>query len=296
VRDWSDYRYFLALARAGTLAGAARELGVEHTTVSRRIAALEGALGAKLFVRTPDGFVLTAAGEDALPRIEEAARAIEAVESRVGGEDSELRGKVRITASDAFSGFILRRLGPLRVRYPEVVVEFLTGNQFYDLARREADLAVRIAPRLATPDLIGRKIADCGWGLYATESYLARVDRPLSDGFPGHDVIAYDAEHAFYPGAEWLAANAGGANVVMQGNNIVAVLNAATIGVGIAALPCFLADVEATLRRVRPDVIASRPMWLVVHPDLAKVARVRVVMDCVVEMMAAEAALLSGRQ
>lgn len=293
--DWSDYRYFLALAHAGTLAAAARKLGVEHTTVSRRVAALESALGTKLFVRTPDGFVLTTAGEHALPRIEEAAKAIEGVENRVAGEDADLRGKVRLTASDSFSGFILKRLGPMRARHPEIVVEFLTGNQFYDLARREADLAIRIAPALKG-ELIGRKVAECGWGVYAAEAYLARVDAPLTTGLSGHEVIAYDADHAFYPGAEWLSANAREASVVMHGNNIISVLNAATIGLGIAALPCFLADVEPTLRRAFPEIIATRPMWLVVHPDLARVARVRVVMDSIIEMMSAEASLLAGRR
>jgi DNA-binding transcriptional LysR family regulator len=193
---------------------------------------------------------------------------------------------------------MLKRLGSLRARYPEIVVEFLTANQFFDLARREADLAVRVAPAL-TGDLVARKLADCGWALYASASYLERASvagTSEADGLSGHEVIAYDQEHAFYPGAQWLEANARGATIVMRGNTIISVLNAATVGMGIATLPCFLGDAEPMLRRTQPAVIASRPMWLVVHPDLVRVARVRAAMDWVIEIMTADARLLSGER
>ena len=290
--EWSDYRYFLALARAGTLAGAARDLGVEHTTVSRRIAALESALGTKLFTRTPDGFVLTAAGVETLPRIEQAAKAIEAVELHVGGEDAELRGTVRVTASNALAGFLLKRLGPLRQRHPGIVVEFLTGNRMFDLARREADLAMRVATTLSG-DLIARKLSDLGWGLYATQSYVDNHP-PVEDGLPGHEVIGYDASHAIYPGQQWLETHATKATVAMRGNDIVSVLNVTLVGFGMGTMPCFVGDAEPTLRRVIPDLIATRSLWLVAHPDLVKIARVRATMDYLIELAASEAALLTG--
>ena len=290
--EWSDYRYFLALARAGTLAGAARDLGVEHTTVSRRIAALESALGAKLFVRTPDGFVLTAAGSDALPRIEAAAKAIEAVELRVTGEDAELSGTVRVTTSHALAGFLLKRLGPLRERHPGILVEFLTSNQMFDLARREADLALRAATSLSG-DLIARKLCELGWGLYATHHYLDSHP-PVADDFDGHKVIGYDATHAVYPGQQWLETHAKRAAVAMRGNDIVSVLNATLVGVGMGTMPCFIGDAEPTLRRVLPGIIATRTLWLVAHPDLVKVARVRATMDFLIELAARDIALLTG--
>ena len=260
--------------------------------MSRRIAALETALGTKLFVRTPDGFVLTAAGAETLPRIEQAAKAIEAVELRVGGEDAELRGTVRVTTSHSIAGFLLKRLGPLRERHPGIVVEFLTGNQMFDLARREADLAVRAADTLSG-DLIARKLCEVGWGVYATEHYIASHP-PVEDGFPGHEVIAYDAAHSFYPGQQWLDGNAKRATVAMRGNDIVSVLNATLVGVGMGTVPCFIGDAEPTLRRVIPDLIATRTLWLVVHPDLVKVARVRATMDYMIELAARDAALLTG--
>jgi DNA-binding transcriptional LysR family regulator len=290
--EWSDYRYFLALARAGTLAGAARDLGVEHTTVSRRIAALETALGTKLFVRTPDGFVLTTAGTATLPRIEEAAKAIEAVERCVAGEDGELRGTVRVTASNAIAGFILKRLGPLRERHPGIVVEFLTGNQMFDLSRREADLAVRASASLSG-DLIARKLCDAGWAAYATQDYLDSHP-PIEDGLAGQVVIAYDDAHAFYPGQQWIAASASRAAIAMRGNDIISVLNATLTGVGIGTMPCLVGDAEPTLKRAVPQLIARYPLWLVVHPDLAKVARVRATMDFLIELATKEAALLAG--
>ncbi|HSN28125.1 MAG TPA: LysR family transcriptional regulator [Kofleriaceae bacterium] len=292
MAEWSDYRYFLALARAGTLAAAARDLGVEHTTVSRRIAALETALGTKLFVRTPDGFVLTAAGSSTLPRIEEAAKAIEAVEMKVAGEDAELRGTVRVTASHAIAGFLMKRLAPFRQRHPEIVIEFLTGNQMFDLARREADLALRVTASLSG-DLIARKVGEAGWGVFATAHYLATHPR-VEDGLPGHEIISYDTPHAVYPGQQWLDANARKATTVMRGNDIVSVLNAVLTGAGAGTVPCFIGDAEKTLARVVPHVIASRPIGLVVHPDLAKVARVRATMDFLIELATAEAKLLAG--
>ena len=121
--DWNDLRYFLAVSRAGSLAGAARNLGVRHTTVGRRIEALEAALSASLFTRTPEGFALTEAGSAITPLAEEAERAADAVERRVAGEDERIDGLVRVTTSEAFTGFLVRRLTePNRDRVRQVAV------------------------------------------------------------------------------------------------------------------------------------------------------------------------------
>src|SRR5690349_836561 len=144
--DWNDLRYFLAVCREGTLAGAARNLRVQHSTVGRRLDVLESALGAVLFARTPEGFVLTETGAEILPLAEAAERTLVLVERRARASDERIEGTVRLTASEAFSGFLVRRLAPLREQYPKLVVEILSGNRSFDIARGEADLALRISP------------------------------------------------------------------------------------------------------------------------------------------------------
>jgi DNA-binding transcriptional LysR family regulator len=292
--DWNDLRYFLAVRRAGSLAGAARALKVEHSTVSRRLAALEESLGAKLFLRGPDGFTATPAGDALAPHAETMEAAAQAVTRKVAGGDERVEGTVRLTTSEVFSGFVVKRLGRLRERHPDLVVEVLSGNRAFDLARGEADLAIRV---MATndPDLLVRKIVDAGWAMYAARSYVERRGAPPSpESLAGHDVIGFDDTMARVPGALWIAAHGAGANVVLRASSIMAVLNACIAGLGVTVLPCHLGDVEPTLARLAPDVLGARPMFLVVHPDMARVARVRVVMDFVVDMMTSEAALLHG--
>jgi DNA-binding transcriptional LysR family regulator len=292
--DWNDLRYFLALVRAGTLAGAARALKVEHTTVSRRLAALEAALGARLLVRTPDGFRATEVGQAILPLVEEIDRTAEAIARRAGGEDERLDGKVRVTTSEAFTGFLVKGLAELRARHPELVVEVLSGNLSLDLSRREADLAVRMAST-AQPELLVKKLGEIGWALYASKSYVARAGRPPSaTALAGHDLVAYDETMSAVPGAVWLDEHGAGARVVMRGNSLVSVLNAAVFGMGITAACCFMADAEPTLERIAPEIIGTRGIWLVVHPDLARVARIRTVMTFIEELVARNDAILRG--
>lgn len=293
--DWNDLRYFLAVRRAGTLAGAARALKVEHSTVSRRLTALEEALGVKLFLRGPDGFTSTPAGDEIAPLAESIEAAIDGINRRVAGGDERIEGTVRLTTSEGMTGFLVKRLGRLRECHPQLLVEVLSGNQSLDLARGEADLAVRLMPT-PDPDLVVRKLGECGWGLYAAQGYVRRRGTPPQpDTLTGHDVIAFDDTMAGVPGARWLQAHGAGANVVLRGNSLISVLNACVVGMGIGVLPCFLAASEPTLERLSPAVLGTRDVWLVVHPDRARVARVRVVMDFVAGVMTDEAALLHGR-
>jgi DNA-binding transcriptional LysR family regulator len=292
--NWDDFRYFLAIARTGTFAGAARELKVEHTTVSRRLAALEKTLATRLFTRGPDGVDLTRAGQEILPLAEEMATRVDGIVRRVSGEDERVAGSVRVTTSESLGGYLVRQLAELRVRHPELVVEVLTGNRAFDLLRGEADLAVRV--RLDTePDLIARKIGVAAWALYASPAYLERKGAPAClDDLGDSDVIGFDDSLAAAPGALWLADHGRTANFVMRANSIIAALNATIVGMGISALPCFVAEAEPGLRRLGPGTAGERDVFLVVHPDLARVARVRAVMDYVVEVFRRDAGLWNG--
>ena len=276
------------------LAGAARELGVEHTTVGRRLTALETALGTRLFIRGPDGLVPTSSGRDMLPLAEEIAARAQAIERRVSGDDSRIQGTVRVSVSEALSGYLVKQSAALRDRHPGLMVEMLIGNHASDLLRGEADLAIRARP-VIEPDLVARKLVCAGWSLYASPDYVARKGTPPDpETLCGHDVITFDESLASTPGGTWLGAHARGSSVAMRGNSVVAVRNAAICGMGITVLPCFLAEPEPQLQRLSPRVLGERDIYLVVHPDLARVARVRAVMDFIIELFERDAALWTG--
>lgn len=292
--EWNDLRYFLAVYRTRTLAGAARSLGVEHTTVGRRLATMERALGATLFVRTPGGLLPTESAGQILPLAEQAERALQSIERVALGEDSRPEGLVRVTTSETFVMFLGRRLAELHAKHPSITVEVLSGNANLDLTRGEADLAVRIAPTTQA-ELVCRKLVAAGWSAFASRSYVAThgVPTPITN-LASHNVIAFNDSLSKVPGARWLEAHAKGAHVVLRSGSIPAAWNAALGGLGIAVVPCFLAEREPDMLRLTSEVLGSRDIFLVAHPDLARVARVRVVMDFLIDRFSRDAELLSG--
>src|SRR4051794_25904931 len=215
VLDWNDVQFFLAVQRAETLAGAARALKVEHTTVGRRLAAMESALGAKLFARTPDGLRLIPLGEQILPLAEQAEAALLHLERVALIDDDRAEGTVRLTTSETFAGLLSRWLGDLRAKHPRITVDLLTGNARLDLSRREADIAVRFAATREA-NLVCRRVATLGWAPYASRAYLeAHGPVPPSGDLRGHDVIGFGESLAQVPGARWIDEHGQGANVVM---------------------------------------------------------------------------------
>jgi len=219
---------------------------------------------------------------------------MQAIARSVSGSDTKLEGLVRLTTSEAFSGYMVRRLAKLHLEHPKLIVEVLSANRAFDLSHGEADIAVRIGPN-PDLDLHCRCIGQAAWGLYASETYLERYGIPdANGGFAGHEVIGYDASMANTPGGLWLAEHTAEATVPMRANSINSALNAAIVGMGIAALPCFLAAVEPALRRVPGDAGGTREIWLVFHPDVGRIARVRRVIDFVAAEIAADRALLMG--
>jgi DNA-binding transcriptional LysR family regulator len=292
--EWGDVRFFLAIDRAHTLAGAARILKVEHTTVGRRLTAMETALGAKLFVRTPEGFRLTPMGQEILPIAEQAETSLLQIERIALADDDRAEGTVRVTTSETFAGLLGQWIAELRAQHPRVTVELITGNAQLDLTRREADLAVRFA-RTEQANLVCRRVAVLGWAPYASRGYVdARGAIPASGALEGHDVIGFSESLSQVPGALWLGEHGAGANVVLKSGSLPAACNAAVAGLGIAFIPCLLGDSEPRLVRLSSRIIGSREGFLVVHPDLARVARVRVVMAFLIERFAAHAAILLG--
>lgn len=283
--DWNDLRYFLAAYRSRSLAGAARELGCDYTTVGRRVAALETALSTTLFVRTPDGLAPTPAADDLMPLAEQLEKSADAITRRAAGHDERVDGVVRLTCPEPFSAYVVDQLVELRAQHPDLVVELIGEIRVLDLTRGEADLALRMSPT-TQGDLIARQLCTMSWRMFATQAYLARRGTPNPVGdLRGHDIVGYDDSLAHVPGARWLAEHAEGAEVVVRGNSIRAVLDAAAAGLGLTVLPQFIAGRDPRLVPATPDVLGTRPLSIVVHPDLQHVARVRAVMDFLVAVV-----------
>jgi DNA-binding transcriptional LysR family regulator len=260
--------------------------------VGRRLASLESALGAKLFVRGPTGFTLTPAGSEIVSCVEAIAAQVEAIQRRGSGGDARVEGVVRVTMPESANRYMMQRLAPLRERHPNLVIEILSDNRELDIRRGEADIALRFRDS-SDAELVVRKIGIVGWALYASPAYVDRKGRVAVDNLPAHDVVGFDASLAGALGAVWLRERGCDSNIVLRGNNLAAVASAVSAGLGVAPLPCFVADGEPAMQRVS-DIIGRRDILLVVHPDLARVARVRATMDFLIEVFAKDAALWSG--
>jgi len=284
VFSWDDMRHLLALHRTGTLSAAARLLRVAQTTVGRRLVALEAALGAQLFDRTRDGFRLNSAGHAILPTAEQMEREAFALEARVSGRDSRVAGRVRLTAPEVLaSRLVTPRLPELYAVHPRLEVELLADNRLYDLGRREADLAIRLAaPRHG--HVVARRIGELAYGLYASPQYLAARGRPDRAVLDGHDLIVSSPPFDRTPDQRWLWDRAAAAQTRFRSTSVLAMLEAARAGLGIAMLPCWLAAMESGLQEIWPEGRTGREVWLLIRRDVRSQARVRAVADFVVKV------------
>jgi DNA-binding transcriptional LysR family regulator len=277
--DWDDVRYFLMLQRHGTLAAAGAALKLDPTTVGRRLIKLEEELGARLFDRTPNGYVLTEAGHRLLPRAERIEREALGVEREVAGEDQKLEGIVRLTATEMLTTrFIAPHLRRFRERYPEIQLELQCTNLDVNLARREADIALRLA-RPTQEDLIIKRLSFIDLGLYASLGYVNRFGLP-QESLAGHHMILFVNTRPFRRENDWLEARMDGARVALRSDSVSAIYSATVAGAGIALLPCLVADHDHELVRVPLEGAPEpRQIWQAVHKDLRDSARIRVVLD-----------------
>lgn len=290
--DWGDLRYVLALADAGSMVAAARTLGVEHTTVSRRIAALERDLGVRLFMRTPDGQRPTSAGEAAIATARTLQRSVADLQTAIAGADERPSGAVRLTTTEGFFPVVVPHLRRLYAEYPDIKVELLTGNQVIDLHRNEIDLALRFVPT-ERDDLVVRHLSRVGWALYASPAHLAGKAAEAPSDWAGLRVIHFEEPLLGTPGQRWLTEHAVGAVVALRGNSIPSCAAAAAAGLGIACLPCLHGDRDARLQRLGGPVTHG-DLWLVAHPDRLRIVRNRVVWDFLLELATFERVLLTG--
>jgi len=288
--NWNDLRFFLRAAQAGTLAGAARAMEVDHSTVGRRLSTLERSLGAPLVIRAPDGLHLTPLGENLVPLVEQVERAVLAVCEQA----RQKKSRVRLATPTGFTKLFTANLAQLQAACPELSLELLCSSRPVDLKKGEAELAIRSGP-VVDEDLVARRLCETGWSLYASPAYLSRRPAPADlNDLSGHDVIGYDPSLAGVPAAKWIEARTQGANVVLRSREMNDMLAAALGGAGLAVLPCLLGDEEAGLVRLTPAVLATREVSLVYQREISLAAPVQAVIRFVVQVMQENAARISG--
>jgi DNA-binding transcriptional LysR family regulator len=302
--NWDDLRFFLAVAGAGSLSGAGQQLGVNTTTVLRRVASLEEDLGARLFERERTGYRLTAAGEKLVDALEPVDRRLSALPRDFAATGEGNDGTVCLSASDVLaSHIIVPGLMAFRETHPGLELELVTepriggagaapriGNPMKDV-----DVALRAA-RPTQGDMLMRKVGDMAYGLYASPSYLEAQGRPakMSD-LADHDMIGFP--HAEMPlGPVWWMSRAEKpARVAFRSSSVAARAEAARLGLGLTALPCIYGDQESELSRVfGPDLLGALELWLMARNDLAQVAHVRAVMEYLVDAVKRHRGRLEG--
>lgn len=297
--DWDDVRFFLTVSREGNLARAGAALGIDPTTVSRRIHDLESKLGARLFDRTSRGYHLTDAGARLLPRAESMEAEALAVERDVAGDDQRLDGEVRLTATEMLATrFIAPFLGRFHARYPDIVLDLVCTSKELDLSRREADIALRLS-RPRQDDLVVKRLFDIELGLYASVDYLTQHGVPDLDeqGLSGHSVLLFADTPGFRRENSWLEARTHAARVALRCDSVSSLYSAVVAGVGLTLLPCHVAEAEPRLQRVPvAGAPVPRQVWQAVHRDLHGAARIRVVLDFLGRIFAPPSARADRRQ
>lgn len=294
--DWNDLRYFLAVARSGSTIAAAKALGVSQPTVQRRLAALEKSVGRKLVERHPMGCRLTKLGEHLRSDAEGVEQAVAAFERRLMASGEELTGTIHLTCAEGMApGFVTPLIAGFRARHPGIRVDLIMTDKYLDLAKGEADIAVR-ASDPGGGALLCRKIADAPWALYASRSYMERHHRPARvEDLDRHAVIDFGGEMRSNFAAEWLRTVAPRAAIPARGNTMLGILAAVKSGAGLAPLPMMLGEPEADLVRVFDSMPAlNSAIYLVVHPDLRNAPRIRAFFDFVVAEIDAYRPFLLG--
>jgi len=292
--DWDDVRHFLALARLGSVRAAGASLGVSHSTVSRRVEALEARLAARLFDRARDGFTLTEAGRRMLPGAERVECELVGLERDLAGQDERLAGPVTLTCCDAYvSDLLLHNLSSFCAAHPEIELSMTTDSRPFDLDRREADIAIRTLAVGAQPpgSLIGRRLAPVMIASYAARAHRDMVDPVLSGSharwlsFEPRKLHREMVASCSYPALPLWGAF----------NSLELMVQAARQGLGLVMLPTYVGDAESALVRLEPpDLRHVADLWLLSHPDLRRNTRLRAARTQIAAGLQGHAALFAG--
>jgi DNA-binding transcriptional LysR family regulator len=292
---WDDLRYLLAFARAGSMQAAARALDVKQSTVQRRIAELEECVGHRLVERHLGSYRLTALGEQLLPAVEGVEAAVAAFERNLAASDKGLMGSVRVTCGSSMAACLRQTplIDAFHARYPGLRVELVIAERILDLSKGEADIAIRLGEP-TDEALVGRKIADASWAVYASRAYVERYGRPHRvEDLNNHLVIGCDGPIRNYPAARWLRSAAPHATVAARSEHWQGVMLAVKAGVGLAAMPHWQGD-SSDFVRVIDDIGLVIPYFLLMHRDMQHNPRVRAFADFVGSEIKSFRALLSN--
>lgn len=282
--NWDDMRFFLAVCREGSATGAGRSLGVNHTTVARRIRALEQDLGTRLFGHSRDGYEMTQAAENMYEHALQMEEITHAIDRDVFGQDAELRGPLKLTvAHDVAERLLIPGLRAFHDAYPCIDLDVLTTTGLVDLAAREADIALRLTAK--PPEyLVGREVLRLQHGVYGSDDYLETRDRKAK-------VVLFRGE----TDPEWVQQYFPGAEVSMRVDDVGTMALAVAHGMGLARMPCYIGDTQRSIRRLDLELTPSTwGIWILSHVDLRSTARVRVAREFLVKAIESQQALVLG--
>nr|WP_070959271.1 LysR family transcriptional regulator [Hyphomonas sp. Mor2] len=293
--NWDHLRAFLSVARSGRLVAAAKQLKTDHTTVARRITALEQSLNATLFTRSPQGYELTEQGSSILTMVEGMeALALQTID-QVSGDDLSVSGTVRIAAPEGFGSYFLApRFTGLLEKHPDLNVELIASPNLVSLSKREADLAI-VLSRPEGGRLVAKKLTDFELGLFASRDYVdnsapIKTERDLSN----HRFVGYIDDLLYAPELDYAHDVHAGVKTALGSNNLVAQLAATLRDAGLCILPNFIASQYETLRQVLPNQVRlTREFWLIGHADSRNIRRIQTVNAYISECVRAEKGLFA---
>jgi DNA-binding transcriptional LysR family regulator len=292
--DWNDLTYFLAVARHGSTIAAGKALGLSQSTVQRRLSELERRLGHKVVSRHTTGYRLTAFGEALRPYAEHVEAAIEELERHVGGAAHDAAGVIRVTCPEPIVHRMTALIDRFHAKHPKLRVEFVTSDRYLDLSKGEADVAFRSGD--TDDELIGRKIADSIWAVYASRGYIERRGKPdRIEDLSQHALVCFDESLSQHRASKWLAEVAAGATIAARNNSVLGLVYAVKSGVGVGPLPTAIADEQEDLVRVLGPIPELARSWrLLTHPNLRRTPRVAAFFDFVIAEREALKAILTG--
>lgn len=296
--DWNDLKYFIAVARSGSTLAAAKTLRLSQSTVHRRIEELEKQLGQQLVTRHPTGYQLTELGEKLRSYAEHVEQTIVDFERQASAWGKDVRGTVKVTCPDEVGSRLLASdlIDKFNERYPALRVEFVMSDKNLDLAKGQADIAIRAVPP-TDGTLFGRKIADSSWAVYAGKSYVKRYGGiKRSEDINHHAIVLFDGKMRDHRSARWLKSVAPNAQIAARANNMLALQLAVRSGAGLAPMPVIVGEKDEALVRVfGPVKEITTPFFLLMHGDMKRTPRVRAFFDFMIEELPRLRPVLSGQ-
>jgi DNA-binding transcriptional LysR family regulator len=292
--DWNDLTHFLAVARHSSTIAAGKALGLSQSTVHRRLSELERRLGHKLVTRHTTGYRLTPFGETLRPYAEHVEAAVKELERRVGDAAHDAAGIIRVTCPEPIVYRMTALIDRFHAQHPTLRVEFVTSDRYLDLSKGEADVAFRSGD--TDDELVGRKIADSIWAVYASRAYIERHGKPERiEDLSQHALVCFDESLGQHRISKWLAEVAPGATIAARNNSVLGLVYAVKSGVGVGPLPTAIADDQEELVRVLGPIPELARSWrLLTHPDLRRTQRVAAFFDFIIEEREALKSILTG--